>query len=603
MSEPLPSYAPFQKGEPMGTCLRTFLVLCLALFAACGRKGKEEENSVRGVPTEILTPALFHPSPEATPQAQLVLAAAPESLADEKLEYVVDEVKGKVLVQSGSDDPVTAEEDLVVDPGDHIVTGPGSEATLTLNQDTLFHVYENSDVEVAQLGKQGSAGFLSRLNLMKGKVLSEVEKLAVTHSTFEVESGGVVCGVRGTGFEVQKEGDEVHTRTFHGLVEMQGHGTIQRIGEGSHGIFSGKVGRFLTQRRLETVEKGRYQKWLGMKRTVQERQGERAKALAQFRGLPPAERRKALEGWKGNDRHQRLRFLRGAVGGQGGWASRHGEPGQGPRDHRGPERGGPRNDPRHRDDQRPHRDSLGRPDHSQRSPGKGPDRAGHGPRFQQQRQDRQDHQAGSSGRQERNRPAPGERTAPGPDRASGRQERRHGPFDRQDHGSKAPEEGAAQSPASSDPRQERRHGPFDRQERGSKASEAPGQAQVPGQAPTPGGAQEEKKEQAAPRPDALQGLRKLFAPRNNGQKGPGERHQAPEGPKPHEEKAAGADKKEGETKPEAKEGPQAEEAPSGPQHKGPGHGHKNDGDEKTDEDNSQDDPGGRTQRHHGPRDE
>lgn len=541
----------------MGTCLRTILVLSLALFAACGRKEKEkEENPFRGVPTEVLTPALFHPSPEATPPTELILA-------ENKLEYVVDEVKGSVLVQSGSDEPVTAEEDLVVDPGDRIVTGPGSEATLTLNQDTLFHVYENSDVQVAQLDKQGSEGFLSRLKLVKGRVLSEVEKLAMTHSSFEVESGGVVCGVRGTGFEVQKEGDEVHESTFHGLVEMRDQGKVEKVAEGKHGIFSGRTRKFMALRSLGAAEKGRYQKWLGMKRTVQQRQGERAKALAQFRGMAPAERRKVLEGWKGNDRRQRLRFLRGAVGGQGGWVPRHSGPGQGPRDHRGPEKGGPGNDPRHRDDQGPHRDSLGRPDHSQLSPRKGPDRAGHEPRIRQGREERQGHQAGPFGRRERDRQAPGERTTPGA--------------------------------TSSDPGQERRHGPFDRRERGLKA---PGD---PGQAPASGGAQTEKKEQAAPRPDGRDALRKLFAPRHDGQKGPGERRQAPGGARPQERKAAGEDRKQGEAKPEGKEGPKAERPE--PQRKGPGHGRKQNGDEKTDEDNSQDDPGGRPQRHHGPRDE
>ncbi|HVZ79782.1 MAG TPA: FecR family protein, partial [bacterium] len=287
-------------------------------------------------------PAILHPTPVPTLVPQLVQAATPEALPGDSLEYVFDEVKGSVLVRNGSSAPVTAEEDLVLDPGDVIVTGPGSEATLTLNENTLFHVDENSEVTVAQLEKQGDNGFLSRLKLLKGKVLSEVEKLGQSHSTFEVDAGGVVCGVRGTGFEVLLQGDEVHENTFHGLVEMRDQDKVEKVAEGHHGAFSWKARKFLASRSLGVAEKGRYQHWLGMKGQFQKRREERMAALARFRGMAPEERHKVLERWKGTDRRERLKFLRGAIGRPGGWAPRPGKPGRGPQG-RGiaPEKRGP----------------------------------------------------------------------------------------------------------------------------------------------------------------------------------------------------------------------------------------------------------------------
>lgn len=545
----------------MATWLRTLLILCLLSLPACSHKG--EDKPARAVPTVeyVLTPAILYPSPEPTPENRTFLVAVPQSLpTPEALEYVFDEVKGTVLVMSGSSQPVTAEEDLVVGQDDRITTGPGSEATLTLNDDTMFHLSENSEVQIARLEKQKTGGFFSRLSLIKGKVLSEVEKLTQSHSNFEVESGGVICGVRGTGFEVQKDGEEIHTRTFHGLVEMQRQGQAQKIAAGSHGIFSGKSRKFLAMRSLGSAEKGRYQNWLGMKTAVQHRRVERGQALARFRGLAPEERRKVIEGWKGTDRHERFKYLRGAMGNPGGWSPRPGGPGPNPRN-----RGNSR--PEHRGSQDPgagHRKMPGQGAHSRQSPNSNATQGRPDPAHRM----KQDHRNGPSGRGERGRSGPGQVPAPA---------------------GVATEKKENTAPAHSQGRQERRHGLFGHRENGSNA------APTPAPAPTVGTGEAEKKEPSAQKSDGLEGLRKLFEPKKGGS---GATQRPWQKREKKEESKADSDKKDGES-------PKVEATPSEEKGRGPGNWRKKRGDKTGDEsggDSSQDngdDPAGG--RHHGPR--
>jgi len=186
----------------------------------------------------------------------------------ETLHYVLDDLKGTVqIIPKGSTKPETAGEEDSVEEGDTVVTGPGSEATLTLNEDTLFKVSENSKVVIGKLSPSGTQGFWSRLKLLGGKVLSEVEKLGETRSTFEVEAGGVVCGVRGTAFEVFNTGTDIQTNTFHGLVEVKDGKNVQPVGVDEALSFSMARRTFQAKRRIQAAERNRYLGW-GRTRTL-----------------------------------------------------------------------------------------------------------------------------------------------------------------------------------------------------------------------------------------------------------------------------------------------------------------------------------------------
>ncbi len=209
----------------------------------------------------------------------------------EPLEYVLEDIKGTVLIiPSGSTQPIAAEEEETVEAGDEVLTKDDSEASLTLDENTLFHLSPNSDVKVDQLIPNFSHGFISHLKLSEGKILSEVEKLSESKSTFEVESGGVVCGVRGTAFEVQKEGSNVNTDTFHGIVEMKKDNQVQQVMADQHASYSPEKGGFLPNRRLNSLEHNHYEGWLKQKVSVQEKQSRRTALLKSMASMPPEER-------------------------------------------------------------------------------------------------------------------------------------------------------------------------------------------------------------------------------------------------------------------------------------------------------------------------
>src|SRR5262249_29614757 len=131
-----------------------------------------------------------------------------------------------------------AEEGQVLDAGDEIKVGDGSEASLTLQNDTTVHLAAGTDLKVQQIQANETQGFLSRLALLAGNVLADVKKhLEESHSTFEIESNGVVCGVRGTAFEVSANGADAQVFTHEGLVEV-GAGTER------HPVEAGKFSSF-----------------------------------------------------------------------------------------------------------------------------------------------------------------------------------------------------------------------------------------------------------------------------------------------------------------------------------------------------------------------
>lgn len=111
-------------------------------------------------------------------------------------------VSGTVKVTSKSGAKTrTAQKDSTVVEGEQIVTGKNSEATL--------HFFDGSDLNISPgtklvLTKMQKSPTLDKILLFKlfvGNLLAKVQKLATSKSSFEIEAGGVVCGVRGTQFD------------------------------------------------------------------------------------------------------------------------------------------------------------------------------------------------------------------------------------------------------------------------------------------------------------------------------------------------------------------------------------------------------------------
>src|SRR5579859_169427 len=193
------------------------------LLPACSHKAAPPPPPQAAISTP--TPATQAPAP----QVQAPPAAAPA------VEYEMEDLKGKVsVIPAGSTQAEPAEEEETIEEGDEVVTGNASQASLALNELTMVHLSENSHLKVSGLSANDSNGFVTRLKLLTGRVLAEVQSLTESKSSFEVESGGVVCGVRGTAFEMQKQGEVVHTSTFHGAVEVQHHAQTQLVQAGEH---------------------------------------------------------------------------------------------------------------------------------------------------------------------------------------------------------------------------------------------------------------------------------------------------------------------------------------------------------------------------------
>jgi len=85
------------------------------------------------------------------------------------------------------------------------------------------------------------------------------KNLQESHSTFEVESNGVVCGVRGTAFEVDSKGDDARVLTHEGKVAVKDKDKSQDVTAGN--VFSFKKGKFTGKRVLTPEEIEGFKKW------------------------------------------------------------------------------------------------------------------------------------------------------------------------------------------------------------------------------------------------------------------------------------------------------------------------------------------------------
>lgn len=227
------------------------------------------------------------------------------------LQYVVEKTRGSVLIlPKGSNKPEKAREEQTLRGGDEIITQGGSEASLTLNENTLFHVGPDSRVTLDKLAKKGTRGFTSRLKLWKGKILAEVEKLKQSRSVFEVDSGGVLCGVRGTSFEVEVKDKTVEASTYHGTVYLTKNGRSQDVASDQHAGVVLDKGAFLPQRALTPEERRKYQDWLKEKAVVQQKQIERQAILNSMSELTPEQKEDLLDKLEKIPDQDRLRSMR-----------------------------------------------------------------------------------------------------------------------------------------------------------------------------------------------------------------------------------------------------------------------------------------------------
>ncbi len=125
---------------------------------------------------------------------------------------------------------------------DHIVTGKNSKAYLEFINGGIVEVGPSTDVTVTTLEITGD-DFKAKFLLAWGKLKAKVQKLTTSSSSFEIQAGGVVAGVRGTVFGVNYDPaqKQVAAQTFEGTIYTQVGGKEQLVNKGMS-MLIGKTG-------------------------------------------------------------------------------------------------------------------------------------------------------------------------------------------------------------------------------------------------------------------------------------------------------------------------------------------------------------------------
>ena len=155
-------------------------------------------------------------------------------------ESTFSQVKGKVKVLNGggSSRPVTVGDKAY--PGETIQVGGKAQAQIVLFDGSTLDLSSNSKLTLAALKQPSATEKIISLKLALGKVFAQVRKLMTAKSSFEIEAGGVVCGVRGTAFSVGYNPDtqKMDLDVQEGHVAAMGGGVTLLFGAGQQGHFT-----------------------------------------------------------------------------------------------------------------------------------------------------------------------------------------------------------------------------------------------------------------------------------------------------------------------------------------------------------------------------
>src|ERR1700677_1580239 len=133
-------------------------------------------------------------------------------------------VKGKVEVKTKKGHKTkTAEKDLTVFEGDKVITHDQASATLRFFDGSTLDISPNTEFVLSKMQQPNDThpDKILQSKLILGQLLATVQKLTTSKSSFEIEAGGVVCGVRGTKFSLCCNGNhipQVQLKVFEGTV-------------------------------------------------------------------------------------------------------------------------------------------------------------------------------------------------------------------------------------------------------------------------------------------------------------------------------------------------------------------------------------------------
>ncbi|HVZ79195.1 MAG TPA: FecR family protein [bacterium] len=152
---------------------------------------------------------------------------------------VLTSVSGKVTVRRKGK-TVVLHRDAKVHEGETLATSQDSNATLRFFDGSEVQVKPGTKFTLVKVEKDGPEDKVLKFKLLLGRLFASVQKLSSSRSSFEIEAGGVVCGVRGTQYEVGYDGQEkVDLFVKEGNVWAKAGGSIFQYGAGSESHFRG----------------------------------------------------------------------------------------------------------------------------------------------------------------------------------------------------------------------------------------------------------------------------------------------------------------------------------------------------------------------------
>lgn len=155
-------------------------------------------------------------------------------------EAIFTSVTGKVEVKDAKGKHSRpAQKDAAVVEGERIVAGTGAQAALRLFDGSEVQVSPNTDFVLEKLQQPNLKDKVIQFKLGLGKLLATVKKLASSKSSFEIEAGGVVCGVRGTEYSVFYDPGtgKVDVLVTDGTVWSTANGQTQQFNAGQGGTY------------------------------------------------------------------------------------------------------------------------------------------------------------------------------------------------------------------------------------------------------------------------------------------------------------------------------------------------------------------------------
>lgn len=134
----------------------------------------------------------------------------------------IENIKGQAFLQKdGSTVWLQLVKNALIEEKSTIVTMDNSEIKIRLDNDILVNVGEKSKLYIENLKSKPKLEVISEagLKLLFGKVYSNISKKLETGAKYEIKSGSVVAGVRGTRFLVTNlKGGVVEVRVYDGFV-------------------------------------------------------------------------------------------------------------------------------------------------------------------------------------------------------------------------------------------------------------------------------------------------------------------------------------------------------------------------------------------------